>query len=325
MEESILLQSQGFQVKELMDIYHRELGVVAAKVMKNELFDVNEWDVAGILNSDPHNMCPFIVRNILAKKFDKMTVILMEFANLGNLKNIIDTNVYIPIPLVRVIMKQLLQGLSYIHSKGIVHRDIKGANILIHNPLNSGRIIMKITDFGVVKILTEAQRSALMSVAGTSAFMSPELLLGNDNELKTADAKVDVWSFGILIYQIVTHTFPFNPHKIVSIVQFVTNKVLIRPYSITDDNLWNLLVQMLAFDRKDRISAEDALKHPFFTSQQALSEITQEQRQLAQTAQIEQQNGNQQISEFDTNPSYNFPLADVQMILGPVDPDNEIF
>ncbi|KAA6384530.1 MAG: hypothetical protein EZS28_019943 [Streblomastix strix] len=83
MEESILLQSQGFQVKGLMDIYHRELGVVAAKVMKNELFDVNEWDVAGILNSDPYNMCPFIVRNILAKKFDKMTVILMEFANLG--------------------------------------------------------------------------------------------------------------------------------------------------------------------------------------------------------------------------------------------------
>ncbi|KAA6368636.1 MAG: putative calcium/calmodulin-dependent protein kinase [Streblomastix strix] len=306
MEESILLQSQGFQVKELMDIYHRELGVVAAKVMKNELFDVNEWDVAGILNNDPHNMCPFIVRNILAKKFDKMTVILMEFANLGNLKNIADTNVYIPIPLVRVIMKQILQGLIYIHSKGIVHRDIKGANILMHNPLNTGRIIMKIADFGVVKILTEAQRSALMSVAGTSAFMSPELLLGNDNELKTADAKVDVWSFGILIYQIVTHTFPFNPKQIIR-----NQKVFIRPYSIIDDDLWDLLVQMLAFDRKDRISAEDALKHPFFTSQQALSEITQEQRQLAQTAQIEKQNGNQQISEFDTDPQYNFPLADV--------------
>ncbi|KAA6374389.1 MAG: hypothetical protein EZS28_030084, partial [Streblomastix strix] len=159
----------------------------------------------------------------------------------------------------------------------------------------------------------------------TSAFMPPELLLGNDNELKTADAKVDVWSFGILIYQILTHTFPFNPHKIGSIFQFVTNKVLIRPNSIIDDNLWDLLVQMLAFDRKDRISAEDALKHPFFTSQQGLSEITSEQRQLAQTAQIEKQNGYKQISEFDADPQYNFPLADIQMILGPVDPYNEIF
>ncbi|KAA6369408.1 MAG: hypothetical protein EZS28_035065 [Streblomastix strix] len=147
-------------------VYHRELGVVAAKVMKNELFDANEWNVAGILNIDPHNMCPFIIRNILAKKFDTMTVILMEYANLGNLKNITDTNVYIPIPLVRVIMKQLLQGLSYIHSKGIVHRDIKGANILLHNPSKSGRVNLLIADFGVIKILTEAQRTALMSVAG---------------------------------------------------------------------------------------------------------------------------------------------------------------
>ncbi|KAA6326219.1 MAG: hypothetical protein EZS28_053980, partial [Streblomastix strix] len=62
---------------------HKEF--VAAKVIMNKDFDINEWETAGALSVDPYQISPFIVRNILAKQFDQMTVILMEYCNIGTL------------------------------------------------------------------------------------------------------------------------------------------------------------------------------------------------------------------------------------------------
>ncbi|KAA6393453.1 MAG: hypothetical protein EZS28_011018 [Streblomastix strix] len=154
MEESQLLESQGFQVLktlgkgsfgQVFQVYHPEMGLIAAKVMENENFDVNEWNVAGILNEDHLQPCPFIT----------------------------------------------LEGLRYIHSKGIVHRDIKPANILMHNPLGSGRVICKIADFGEVKIKQNTDISTtLMTYRGTQVYMPPEIMLGDQNEMKQASSTV---------------------------------------------------------------------------------------------------------------------------------------
>ncbi|KAA6366289.1 MAG: hypothetical protein EZS28_038184, partial [Streblomastix strix] len=121
-----LLKSQGFQIfkkighgtfGQLFLVHHPNLEeeFVAAKVIMNEDFDINEWDSAGILSKDRSQISPFIVRNILAKQFDKMTVILLEYSNLGTLFDLIKTQKDLPIPMIRVIMIQILQGLSYIH------------------------------------------------------------------------------------------------------------------------------------------------------------------------------------------------------------------
>ncbi|KAA6364676.1 MAG: putative CAMK family protein kinase, partial [Streblomastix strix] len=277
----------------------------------NEDFDMNEWDSAGILSQDRSQISPFIVRNILAKQFDKMTVILLEYSNLGTLVDLINTQKDLPIPMIRVILRQILQGLSYIHSKGIIHRDIKGGNILMHSPPGSGRVILKIADFGEMKnAQNDLQKSIYMSQRGTNAYMAPDLFLANANNVTKADSKVDMWSLGMLLYQITTHTFPYNPHNEYEIQQFMWNRVLIRPPSITDNNLWNLLKRMLEFDRKVRISAPEALSHPFFTINQAQQEITKEQLQLAQASQINQRNGNLKITQFDINPNFIIPLIE---------------
>ncbi|KAA6335735.1 MAG: hypothetical protein EZS28_052936, partial [Streblomastix strix] len=147
-------------------VKHPELGEVAAKVVDNEKFDQNEWNVAGVLNQEKIQMCPYIIQNILAKKFDQFTVILIEYANFGSLHDLTKAKKDLPMTVIRVIMRQLLQGLAYLHSKGIVHRDIKEGNILLHNPRGSDRIILKIADFGKVKVLTAAQQSAPMTFAG---------------------------------------------------------------------------------------------------------------------------------------------------------------
>ncbi|KAA6356920.1 MAG: hypothetical protein EZS28_047553, partial [Streblomastix strix] len=189
MEESELLKSQGFQVFKTLGegsngkvflVHHPEFGIVAAKVIQNENFEAREWDTAGIFVNDPPNIRPFIIQNIAAKGFDKMTVIILEYANIGSLKTLIDTNVDISIPVVRLIMNQLLEGLRYIHSKGLIHRDIKGGNILMHNPPGSGRVILKIADFGEAKLKTEINKTLLMTKAGTPPYMAPELIMVGD-------------------------------------------------------------------------------------------------------------------------------------------------
>ncbi|KAA6356498.1 MAG: hypothetical protein EZS28_047975 [Streblomastix strix] len=123
----------------------------------------------------------------------------------------------------------------------------------MHCPTGSGRVILKIADFGEMKnAQNDLQKSLLMSQRGTNAYMAPDLFLANANNVTKADSKVDMWSLGMLLYQITTHTFPYNPHNEYEIQQFMRNRVLVRPPQITDNNLWNLLQRMLEFDRKFR-------------------------------------------------------------------------
>ncbi|KAA6392331.1 MAG: hypothetical protein EZS28_012144 [Streblomastix strix] len=161
MEDLRLLQSQGFNVLKTLGqgaygrVYlasHPELGEIAAKVMSNEKFDANEWNVAGILNQEQAQICPYIIRNILAKQFQEMTVILMEYSNMKSLTNLVkNSKESISINLLRVIMYQLLQGMKAIHSVNLIHRDIKTDNILMQCKDPKMGVLLKITDFGLTK------------------------------------------------------------------------------------------------------------------------------------------------------------------------------
>ncbi|KAA6367113.1 MAG: hypothetical protein EZS28_037360 [Streblomastix strix] len=131
--------------------------LAAAKVVERQNFNSNEWDIAGTFENDPHHI------------FDLNKTILK-----------------LPIPIVRAIMKQILKGIKYIHSKGIIHRDIKGSNILLLSPLRSNRVNLKIVDFGLVKIKKDGLQSEMMSYKGTEQYQAPEMFLSQDN------AKADV-------------------------------------------------------------------------------------------------------------------------------------
>lgn len=90
------------------------------------------------------------------------------------------------------------------------------------------------------------------------------------------------------------------------------NKKLDRPEYITDDVMWDLLSKLLVFDRKDRFSSSDALKHPFFTSQYAHQEITAAAIQLAQQAKLAKQKGDLSVTLYDTVSSFSIPMTDIQ-------------
>lgn len=103
------------------------------------------------------------------------------------------------------ILLQVADGLRYAHSRGVVHRDVKPANIRV---LGDGQV--RIMDFGIAKLMEETQRLTQTGMTiGTAGFLSPEQLLGLD-----IDGRSDIFSFGVLAYELVTYVTPFKADSI---------------------------------------------------------------------------------------------------------------
>jgi TolB-like protein len=95
---------------------------------------------------------------------------------------------------------QVAQGMAKAHQKGIVHRDIKLANILITNDR-----VAKIVDFGLAKLAGQARLTKEGSTVGTVAYMSPEQVKG-----ESVDQRTDIWSLGVVLYEMVAGRLPFK-------------------------------------------------------------------------------------------------------------------
>ena len=103
------------------------------------------------------------------------------------------------------ILEQILAGVDYLHSQGIIHRDLKPQNILVLH--HGGRYVPKITDFGISKQLADGESSAVHNsiLGGTYSYASPEQL-----KETTIRKNTDLWSFGVIAYQMFAGVLPFN-------------------------------------------------------------------------------------------------------------------
>ena len=114
-----------------------------------------------------------------------------------------------------MILQQALKGLAFAHEQGIVHRDVKPANMLI-----SSNGAVKMADFGLAYAGARSGHvTATGSIVGTPVYMSPELVNGQE----TKDRCMDIWAAGVILYRIITGNFPFTgdnvPATLISIIQ----------------------------------------------------------------------------------------------------------
>ena len=128
-----------------------------------------------------------------------LAYIVMEFIDGPTLKSVMDEHERFALPEIMRIMKDVLAGLQFSHERGVVHRDIKPANIM----LTSNRQA-KIADFGIARIESSSMTQA-GTIMGTPAYMSPEQFMA-----ETVDARTDLWSAGVLLYQLLTGERPFE-------------------------------------------------------------------------------------------------------------------
>jgi serine/threonine-protein kinase len=125
--------------------------------------------------------------------------IVMEYAPGTELKKLLDKGDRLPPAEAVRIMQGVLAGLHYSHERGVVHRDIKPGNIIL-----SPDGTVKIADFGIARIESSSMTQA-GTVLGTPAYMSPEQFMG-----QTVDARTDIYSAGVMFYQLLTGERPFE-------------------------------------------------------------------------------------------------------------------
>ncbi|MCS7052505.1 MAG: serine/threonine protein kinase, partial [Ignavibacterium sp.] len=126
---------------------------------------------------------------------------VMEFVDGITLRELIRENQKLTEQQALPILLQLLEGLSHAHSMGIVHRDLKPGNILI---TTDNRV--KISDFGIAKVLGDRGLTATGTKMGTIYYMSPEQIRAQ----KDIDQRSDIYSLGIILYEMLTGRVPFN-------------------------------------------------------------------------------------------------------------------
>lgn len=146
----------------------------------------------------------------------------------------------------------LLDALGYAHQRGVIHRDLKPQNILLHE--QGGRLIPKLTDFGIAKIMDSAGLTKTGAMIGTLHYMSPEQV----QESKSVDARTDIYSLGVLLYLLSTRHMPFDGQSTALLIKILQEEP--RPPREAPALLQEVILRCLAKDPQRRYASCELLK-----------------------------------------------------------------
>ncbi len=188
---------------------------------------------------------------------DGLAYLVMPYVSGGTLRDELEHGGQLSLVKVVNYLDQLAAALDVAHERGVIHRDIKPANIL---KTPEGRLLL--TDFGLVKIITDGQSSQVSLTGagvplGTPDYMSPEQIIGGHD----VDARADLYSLGIVLYQMVTGRTPFRGDMPMQIAMHHLNSEPPPPSSLREDlpvPAEQVILRVLAKNPNDRyMSAQD--------------------------------------------------------------------
>jgi calcium/calmodulin-dependent protein kinase I len=164
------------------------------------------------------------------------------------------------------LIRATLSAVAYLHDHGIVHRDLKPENLLFRTPEDNADLL--IADFGLSRIMDEEQFHVLTTTCGTPGYMAPEIFK------KTGHGKpVDIWAIGVITYFLLCGYTPFDRDSNLEEMQ----AILVADYSFTPIEYWrgvslqarDFIKRCLTLDPTKRMTAHEALSHPFVAGVQA--------------------------------------------------------
>lgn len=181
---------------------------VAIKTFK---IDANDEDAVKRFNREAKAVTSLSHPNIVSiydvENEGEFYYLILEYVEGMTLKDYMIKNPRIPIETIVHIAKQIAAGLSHAHQNSIIHRDIKPQNILMNENLTC-----KITDFGIARAYGDTTLTQTNQMLGTVYYLSPEQARGN-----VATAQSDIYSLGILIFEMITGQIPFKGESAVAI------------------------------------------------------------------------------------------------------------
>ncbi|KAH9088111.1 hypothetical protein LEN26_019650 [Aphanomyces euteiches] len=192
-----------------------------------------------------------IVKYYNTIKEDDFLYIVLEYMENGSLAQFMKKFGTLSETLVAMYITQVLRGLAYLHAQGVLHRDVKGANILT---TKDG--LVKIADFGVAIKLNEAQKSN--SVVGSPYWMAPEVI-----EMAGWSSASDIWSVGCTIIELLTQKPPyFDLAPMAALFRIVQDDHPPLPETISPA-LHDFIMKCFMKEPRLRLSAEELLQHPW--------------------------------------------------------------
>jgi len=221
---------------------------IAASAEERERFKI-EAQAAAALNH------PNIATIHAIEEHEDEMFIVMEYIEGKELRDVIGRGeVTSPLPVGDILnyATQIAEGLKAAHAKGIIHRDIKSSNIMV---TNEGQA--KIMDFGLAKIGGGVSLTKTGTTVGTLAYMSPEQLQGAN-----VDHRTDIWSFGVVLYEMITGRLPFPAEYEAALSNSITNEQpepLARYKAGVSDGLQRIVDKALDKDRETRYQHVDDL------------------------------------------------------------------
>lgn len=197
------------------------------------------------------------------------TYIAMEYLDGRTLRAEMDQSGFLPATRAIEIAQEVLKGLAFAHTKGVIHRDIKPENIQL---LEGGAV--KITDFGIARLTFEPNITMDGQVFGTPSYMSPEQIGG-----KELDARSDLFSVGIILYEALSGQKAFPGDSVVSITYAIMNKepdyLSSIPYPI-----WQVVEQSLNKIPTMRFSSAESMRSALARATLSLGSDSQASSQI---------------------------------------------
>ncbi|KAH7326480.1 hypothetical protein B0I35DRAFT_136450 [Stachybotrys elegans] len=222
-----------------------------------------------------------IVQFLRAFSFDNCTYLVLELCPNASLMDMVKRRKGLTEPEVRFYSVQIAGAIKYMHSKGIIHRDLKMGNIFLDSQMNA-----KIGDFGLAALLVtgrDMQTIRRTTLCGTPNYIAPEIL---QKGKKGHDHMVDIWSLGIIMFAMFTSKPPFQSSTTDEIYRRARERDYEWPNPETTQRYISQeakdLVATMLEDADRRPEPDDILQHPFFTVgyMPAEAEITTRLREL---------------------------------------------
>ena len=199
--------------------------------------------------------------------------IVMDYVNGGDLRDLLRAHGCLPPAQVASLGTRIAQGLSSVHQAGVIHRDIKPANVLLSSRPSRGgdpaetvavgvapggevpeTVVPRLADFGVARICDTFSASHITGAIGTPLYMAPEIL-----SLQAPTSAADIYSLGIMLYEMVCGTTPFVGEPAQLLSQHARRDAG-RPQGVPDP-LWELIASMISKQPDTRPSIEDVAQH----------------------------------------------------------------
>jgi serine/threonine protein kinase len=206
---------------------------------------------------------PNIVQVIDFDVQDDEYYMVMEYIETETLKSRLQKHGALPVREALVIARKLADALAYAHAHGMLHRDVKPANVLMSK---TGEPIL--TDFGIAKLMDASGLTASGAAVGTPAYMSPEAGRGDP-----VDERTDIYSLGVMLYEMLSGQLPFDADTPYAVILKHINEPpppLGQRVPHLPESVEHIVIRALAKDKAQRYQSAAEMRDALLKAEQAL-------------------------------------------------------